>query len=510
MLRKSFMGLFAAGVGVFAGVSSQEASAQQRFSADKKGSVLIFSKVQITWDADTGALLQDTILGITNEESQGGVDVQAYFINGDPSLEEVTDPNTGEVLQEFEPGWNTADCRFHLTKDNPIYWSAARGGGNLAPGGNNCQPFDVLDVDGPGRLSPDRQTRTLRGMVIMWAVAFDSSVVKPDGACDDGSPQGAYRPIHWNNLAGSALYINYEKGMASEVGAWAGQAQDEICVPECGIPGTPPCLPCLSLDCKIACSTETFDTGDFLPFLGQLNFDGNEYDYVFAQLLFDFYGTGGTGFSIAGVNVTLDTELTLHPALFDVRQDGFGPPLTKADMEIFNEFESKFSGTRRCICCWDSTLIGSYARTVAVPNHFLRSRLGTDKGSARITGKGSSDCDYFEQCGREPNESLQFLCRYIWPYNCSFDFPLLGVATKLLVFSKAGAPDNRETAAMNLHGLGTWDPHHRAPAGIFHDVEYGSCGLRDAQRDAAGLDVTSGDKNVAGERTGRGSVGSGK
>lgn len=508
MLRKSYLGMFAIGAGVFVGVSSEQASAQARFSADKKGSVLIFSKVQITWDADTGDLLQDTILGITNEESQGGVDVQAYFINGDPSLEEITDPNTGDVLQEFEPGWNTANCRFHLTRDNPIYWSAARGGGNLAPGGNNCQPFDVLDVDGPGRLSPDGQTRVLRGMVIMWAVRFDPSVDDPSTQCDE--PEGAYRPIHWNNLAGSALYINYERGMAAEVGAWAGQAQSEICVPECGVPGTAPCVPCFSLECKPKCLLERFGQGDFLPFLGQLNFDGNEYDFVYDQLLFDFYGTGGTGLSSAGVNVTLDTELTLHPALFDVRQDGFGPPLTKADMEIFNEFESKFSGTRRCICCWDSTLIGSYARTVAVPNHFLRSRLGTDKGSARIRGKGSSDCDYFEQCGAEPKESLRHLCQYIWPYNCSFDFPLLGVATKLLVFSKAGAPDNRETAAMNLHGLGTWDPLYRAPAGIFHDIEYGSCGLRDASGESATIGATSGEKNASGERAGRGAIGSGK
>lgn len=508
MLRKSYVGVLAAGVGVLAGWSTQHAAAQQRFSADKKGSVLVFSKVQIKWavnpDGSLGDLIEDTILAITNDSDRGGVDVQAYFINGDRTQEEIQDQDTGEILQEFEPGWNTADCRFFLTRTNPIYWSAARGGGNLGQqdgGGNNCQPFTAIDDN--GRLSPDGQTRILRGMVIMWAVGFDPSVEKPDSQCDE--PEGAFRPIHWNHLAGSALVINYRDGMASEYNAWTGQAHSTICVDETGVVA--------GGDEKQVCVDQPFEQGDFLPGrLGFLPFDGNVYDSVYEQLLLDFYGTGGTGFSITGVNVSLDTELTLHAALWDVRQDNIGPPLTKADIEIFNEFESKFSGTRRCICCWDSTLIGSYARTVAVPNHFLRSRLGTDKGSARISGEGSTDCNYFDQCGVPPNELRQrIVCQRRPPYNCSADLPLLGIATKLLAFTYNGGAQNKETAAMNLVGLGTWNPDHQAPSGIFHDVEYGSCGLRDGSRTSSTTtNVNTDGKAAAGERLGRTAVGSSK
>ncbi|MHC4910985.1 MAG: SdrD B-like domain-containing protein, partial [Planctomycetota bacterium] len=56
-----------------------------RVSGTEKGSLLIFSKVEIRWDA-AGNVVQDTFLDISNDWIQD-VQVKMYFINGDPPLD---------------------------------------------------------------------------------------------------------------------------------------------------------------------------------------------------------------------------------------------------------------------------------------------------------------------------------------------------------------------------------------------------------------------------------------
>jgi len=402
----------------------------ERVASDQKGSLLVFSKVEIKWNAQ-GQLIQDAFLDISNDADRGGVDVQAYFINGDMQLEQIVDSSSGAILQDFEPGWNTADCRFHLTKNQPHFWSAARGS-------SKCQPFVVLDEDGPGRLDLDASdgSRILRGFVVMWAVKYHD----PRFNANPNAP-GYWQEIRWNDLKGDALLVNYAQGWAWEYNAYSYQAH-------CGATGEA-LLDCTSFDANGTCCT-----AEVIP--GRLGMDGFEYDVNFDQLLLDFYASGSTALSGGGVSVMVDTDLTLHSMDIDVRQDGDGPILTKADFEIYNENESKFSGPRRCICCWDQTLLSNYVWNVSIPNHFLREKLGTDKGVARIDGVCSDDCDYLETCGI-PRGRLRPA------HTCgggsdldivdSFSTPLLGLAAKVLTFS--GARQNREWSGTNLHGFDT-------------------------------------------------------
>jgi hypothetical protein len=162
-----------------------------RLAFDKKGSLLVFSKVEILWDGQ-GNLIQDTFLDITNDYP-GHVTLQAYLINGDIELQEILD-DQGGIIQNFEPGWNTADCRFDLTANQPHYWSAANGS-------NRCQAFTVLDEDGPGRPSEANDgTRILRGYVVVWAVRHDEL-------------SNLWHEIRWNHLKGDAVIIvNINKG----------------------------------------------------------------------------------------------------------------------------------------------------------------------------------------------------------------------------------------------------------------------------------------------------------
>ena len=426
-------------------------------SANQKGSVVIFSKIEVRWNAAGDTLLQDTFIDLTNDYP-ADVYIQGWFINGDIEIEEERDAQ-GNITTQFEPGWNTADCRFQLTGNQPTWWSAARGG-------PRCQAFTVLDPQGPGRLDPEtgNTERVLRGYALFYAVKFDRAV----------GPTGAWVQINWNHLKGDAVIAHYGTGSAWEYNAWAFQARVGALGQPIGIPGT-------------------------LIF-------GGEYQPAYDELILDFYATGtgvhrspgscsngdacrrdgdcfvGTCDLNAGLNITtqLDTDLTLHPLDLDLRQDGCGPLLTKAEIRVTNENEST-QGVTRCICCWDSV------RLSAINVLFTRTFLGTDKGKAVIDGVHTdvANCRYEEICGISPflrklGPNCKQPCAAIrcpGPGCGNFQFfgfaeptPLLGVAAKRLTYTPTGDAD---MAGMNLQGTGA------QAAVIMTDVEEGPGEARD-------------------------------
>ncbi len=370
-----------------------------RPSINKKGSLLIYSKVELKWrldepDLDGGVaghqdpefeLVQDTFLSLNND-FPGDVNVQLYFINGDPPTEEICaplcPPINGRcppqcVVERAHPGWNWVDCQFLLTPNQPTYWSVFSG----QPVG--CQPFWVLDPGfPPGRPDPDsvdEGSRVLRGYVIGWAVDRDG------------------REIRWNHLFGNALVVNYDQSSAWEYNAWALQAV----------------------------SAAHGEQTDGEP--GQLLLDGIEYDNAFERLVFEFYATGAAVFGrfVPGP-VFVDTDITLHPVSADLRQETNGPVITKARFDIWNEDETRFSGTERCINCWDQTLMSNYG----APNHFTRAVLGTDKGKARVDGIASQNCPL------------------------SVDAALLGITVKRIIYLSKGMSRRVAESAINMVGQG--------------------------------------------------------
>jgi hypothetical protein len=476
MSRKPFvLSLVGALCLAFAGAASAQTT--PRVSASQKGSLLIYSKIEVKWSADGEELLQDTFLDISNDHPDS-VRVLGYFINGDVELEERCsgEPCTPDnIIQEAEPGWNTSDCAFWLTGDQPSFWSAARGGIGRNAGGEGpdngpiigsfgCGAFTGLDDDGPGRLDPETMmtTRILRGYAIFWAIRFNDN--PNEGENDEEGSPGFWEEIRWNHLKGDALIVNYENGTAWEYNAWAFQAHAD-------------------------------SNGAPLPDPGTLLLDGNEYDIPFDTLILDFYGTGSEALSGGAQTVTTDTDLTVHAVSADLRQDNCGPVLTKVEAEIWNEFETKFSGTRRCVCCWDQTMLSNWVRSAAIPNHFRRTALRTDKGKARLDGVESIECDYRALCGPVavskrfsgecqggvagggPNGTI---------LNQSEDAAILGLATKFLSFSPSG---DQATAGMNLVGSG------EESATIQYEPEDGSEELNDL----SGRDNGSGNVKSAGK-----------
>ncbi|MGD2109619.1 MAG: M6 family metalloprotease domain-containing protein [Phycisphaerae bacterium] len=295
------------------------------------------------------------------------VEITAYATdccgNPTPRCAEIVDvidnyPPAGACgLTHDHRGWNWIDNMIDLTANEPTYWSALSG----LPKGTG--PFDTLDPGWlPGRPDPDSEEsgdRVLRGFVVAWAVnEFGEE-------------------IRWNHLKGDAVLVNYRQGSAWEYNAYAFQANN---VAQGAPTGTP----------------------------GVMYLDGTEYETCFDQLLFDFYAVGATLQAGNALPFSVNTDLTLMPVDMDLRQDTVGPVTTKAKFDIWNMNEFKFSGTERCITCWDQTLLYNYD----TPNQFLLRALQTDKGRARIDGLGSDVCDG------------------------SVDTPLLGLAMKMLVFAK--------------------------------------------------------------------------
>ncbi|MDY7107540.1 MAG: hypothetical protein SYC29_02785 [Planctomycetota bacterium] len=321
-----------------------ESTCEQRFicgndhpGCDEKGSLVVFSKVEIRWDAG-GNLLQDTFIQLTNDYP-GDVWVKMYFINGDEPLEETAD-------ERAHLGWNWTDVTIQLTGNQPVYWSALTG----LPANGSVSPFTILDPgDPPGRPAMDGTTdRVLRGYILAWAVNIAGT--------DE---------IKWNHLAGNGTLVHYGHGTGWEYKACAFQVVD-----------TDPDNPWVG-------------HGEPTGTPGVLNLDGIEYDRCYDVLLMNFQAAESAAFSQEGVAQTIsDTDLTLHPVSADLRQNNDGPLLTKADFTVRNQWESQF-GTHRCIVFWDQTLLSLYG----IPNVFLVDSLQTDHGSALIDGVAGEICD---------------------------------------------------------------------------------------------------------------------
>lgn len=383
--------------------------AQNRADSSLKGSLLYYTKIELRWvrtDAGGYQLVQDTFLSILNDLAQD-VDVQFYFVNGDTPTLPVFLGDPPVQVERAHKGWNWVDCQFTLTANQPAYFAASTGLPTFSTDGPGtppardpmCQPFDTLDPGfPPGRPDPDdpRSGRVLRGFAIAWAVTATNDHVN--------------RQIRWNHLSGSAVLVNYRLATAAEYSAWAFQALG-------------------------ASDNPDNPQGNGLPVgvPGIINLNGQEYAWAPERLLFDFYATGSTALSGQLATVRIDTDLTIHPVSADLRQDGNGRVTSKAVFDIWNQNEVRFSGTEKCISCWDQTLVSRYP----APNHMLRQNLQTDKGKSRVNGVGSAICVSPGVATVPP-----------FPADPSENAALLGITIKQLTFLRD--PPSFATSALNM------------------------------------------------------------
>jgi hypothetical protein len=388
--------------GAVALVASQSAMADNRASTSKKGSLLAFPSYEVKWEAGLAGgfvITQDTFLQITNDYFSD-VWVHFLFVDGDDPTPAETCCNPPIVTERAHAGWKKQNWTHKFTHDQSDYFSIATG----QPAG--ASPISNLDngPEGPGRPDDETGGRVLRGFVLAWAVDV----------------QG--REISWNHLSGNAVTINYVQLAASEYAAYAYQ-------------------------------TVSVTTEGMFPDMthGELNTDGVEYDYDFDKLLLDFYSEGSSPF---GAITQVRTELSLLPMEQDLRQNNGGPVYTKASFDVWNQREDFFSGSHRCLYCWDQFYLGD----ISLPNNFTVGILGTNTGKARIDGHASdTECDA-QNCCDQFDESCQedYFDEHgtVAPI-CSEDTPLTGVARKEIAFS--GAVPGWAHTARSLTGQGQQD-----------------------------------------------------
>ncbi len=368
MRKNLFLAALLAGMTVAPAMAARVYDAAPAVNPNQKGSLLYWSDVEVKFSGAPGAevVTADTIIELTND-SNDATYVQLYLINGDcPLAAEVSQfPGQTEIIERAHPGWNFVDVQIFLSPNKPTWWSAATGNNtNLLPGpfpgGDSTQvpPFGNLDADpapvgnpahfGTGRLDPDNRIynltrRTVRGFIIGWAVEI--------GGCE----------IQHNHLSGSATKIDYLLGAAWEYDAFSYKrlsATAGVCDPS-----------------------------------GTLALDGVEYDASPARLQINFFSVPSIIVAGGLPVAVLDTDLTMHLAGADLRATGNGPATTWVQADIWNQNEDRFSGTARCLTCWDQTLLSDFMGVgVITANHFLRANIGTDKGKARLTGKGGVAC----------------------------------------------------------------------------------------------------------------------
>jgi len=231
----------------------------------------------------------------------------------------------------------------------------------------------------PGRPAADGTSdRVLRGFIVGWAVNL------------------AGEEIRWNHLSAATSIVNYAKGTSYDYEGVAVQVVDT-----------------------------SVDNGDVLANPGVLDLNGIEYAQVFDQLLVEFEAHGSTGYSTQQTSILATPELTLHPVSLDLN-DGGAPVITKAHIDVWNENEVKFSGSYRCVNCWDSTLLHLYD----FPNHYKVSTLQSNRGKARIDGIASPLCED------------------------SVDDPLTGVLSTCSTFNDVTLGDDYACRAVPVKGLG--------------------------------------------------------
>ncbi len=178
------------GGGQTAGAPAQENSALTdlpRATTVTKGSLLVFTKVEVKWNA-AGQIIQDTFIDVTNDWEDddpltGPAGIQMYVADGDSCCDV----------------W--FDVGFTLSDNQPAYWSVATG----APKGFG--PITDLGLPKPDPDPRNPGGTYLRGYVVLWAV---------DPVTGE--------EVQWNHLKGDALIVNYQEGYAWEYNAWTFQA----------------------------------------------------------------------------------------------------------------------------------------------------------------------------------------------------------------------------------------------------------------------------------------------
>jgi len=125
-----------------------------------------------------------------------------------------------------------------------------------------------------------------------------------------------------------------------------------------------------------AAAALTGNHGDTVGVAGTINLDGVEYSSAYNGAVVNFLADAN-GMSIELLNK-------------DFADKNAAPATTKIVAEIWNSDEVKFSGTSRCVTCFDSEDLSTWSDSAV--NFFRASNLGTEWGKARLSTEANGSC----------------------------------------------------------------------------------------------------------------------
>jgi hypothetical protein len=235
------------------------------------------------------------------------------------------------------------DFMFRLTPNQPVWFRASDGMGS----GSEDDPSVSAGITVPPFFPGDYEVGELK----CWAV---------DAA---GANQVAF-----NHLYGNAMIFDTLHAAAYEYNAWAFTAR--------GVAQGAP-----------------VGTGGTLVLSGA----SGGYDACPQYLLFNFFSIGSSiDLEGGGIAQFVETDLTLVPCFQDLRQDRV-PTCTKAKFDIWNENETKYTGSYRCIKCWFEGYLDQIGAQVPGKgfggDKFVYKNLHTTVGRFRVTGVASTVCN---------------------------------------------------------------------------------------------------------------------
>jgi hypothetical protein len=385
----------------------------QKVGYHNKGDVFVFPYVKIAWNSANGAVLRDTFISLTNDDTRPHK-IKLLYVDG--QLRAGTDPNC-------PGGCRNLDRTLNLTGNESAYFSAFTGSGGLSTVGSfrDLNPAGMADDEPSGRL-------TVQGFILAWTV--DENNV----------------PVGTNHIAASATIVDYGEESSWEYKPWAFRSN------------------------FVGTFDESSHPNDQHGGILRLDGSNDGYQKAPSHLLLDFYSTGdfGTLPSAFGAAKPADFVLTLLPLAIDLRAipdldlDGkpgeipvpggraqdCSPPVTAVQVLSWNELESQISNTIRCVECWDSTL-GSEYRTIVsagppmvfTTSPFSKAALQTNKGKARLRGSRDLRCDQAAGSVWANPPIYQKL---------SIDLPILGVSHKIITFTASGVKSRANSALTAL------------------------------------------------------------
>jgi len=302
-MRKGIVFLFAV-LFVLGGVAS--AFAQVIADTTTKGSILIYPKIDVTYD-------KDTIVWISNDGNNATpLNIECYYVNGANYV--GSDPAGAQNFTDFE---------INLTANQEFNFSAAQGGYTV---NTQAPAFTGANYEG-----------------FLACVAVQTT----------GQGVTQLEPLYWNYLYGKAWVIDYKNNTAYSYPAWSFRALT-------GTSGQP--IP-TSVNWGPGIQPGLANNGT--PNVGlKLPLDGITYSACPGILNFDFPLEGyEPGFPYYGTN-----DLTLLPCQQDLRESHIITH-TKFQFTVYNTFETEFSNVWGCSNCWFDHFLNE-ANAALVLNYF--------------------------------------------------------------------------------------------------------------------------------------------